>query len=296
MSLFDSFANRAWDLAECSVRARKDFRAKNALRQRCARVSTSQPFAVVGNAIPKSGTYLLNSIFREIGLWGNPNIHLLDSQTFLMNRDEDTRVLRLNEVDAVSALPDGVFVAAHLHYSDALSSQFGSGRFKHIFQYRDFRDVFLSYAAFFAFNDNSGHFSIPRKEQAFFREFFEDHNDRISYAICKNMEQCRFEDYAGWLKDPNTLVFKFENLHDELASGTKNGFGANMLRLFGFLGLDPSGIDAEKFVAGVLGGSLTKSNGPTKTMRFREEFQPQHYRLLENDRFRRLVELFDLAE
>jgi hypothetical protein len=270
--------------------------AQGKIQQRCSEFSTSRGCVVVGNAIPKSGTYLLSAIFRELGAWGNPDIHVLDSQTFLMNPEADTTVLSLPAVDSIRALSDGVFVAAHLHYSSGLSAEFGQGKVKHIFQYRDFRDVFLSYASYFAFNDNSGHWERPRREQAFFREFFQDHRDRVSYAICKTMEQLRFEEYAGWLRDPNTLVFRFEEVYDELASSRGDSFGSNMERLFAFLEIEGSEINAADFAGRVLGSSRTRSNSVERTKRFEREFEPEHVRLLENARFSQLMSLFDLTD
>lgn len=277
---------------------KKDQARRNGLiiEAHCKKYAKSANSLVVGNAIPKSGTYLLNAIFRELGRWGDPRLHLLDNSTQLANDTSDTIVLSIPAVESFGCLPTGIVAAAHLHYSPELSAKFQDEHVRHIFQYRDFRDVFLSYAAFYAYNDAAGHWSRPRHEQAFFREFFSSHRDRISYAICKMMESFRLEDYAGWLDDRNTLTVRFEEMYSELSEGDPDTFGINIQRLLKFLDVDPSDLDAAEFKKRVLGGSRTKSSDKNKISRYRSEYEPEHYRLLDNERFRKLNERFGISE
>jgi hypothetical protein len=249
---------------------------------------------IVGNAIPKSGTYLLNSIIKTLELWGNPDIHFLGSNAFLMSETHDSEFVAIDALNGLSSLPNGVSVAAHLHYSPKLSALFEGPRYKHIFQYRDFRDVFVSYATFYAYGKNTGHWERPRQEQKFYQEFFKEHRDRVSYSICKMMENFGFEEYAGWLNDDNTLCVRFEDVYTELVNAEELGFGPSLRALLRYLEVDYLNLHPGMFSKSVLGSGKTESGVIKKVRQFEQIFEEEHYRLLDNDRFKRLMDQFGI--
>ena len=160
--------------------------------------------------------------------------------------------------------------------------------------YRDFRDVFISYAYFYTYNKNAGHWSRPRSEQRFFQTFFNQDRDRITYAITKMMETFNFEGYAQWLDCPNTLQLRFENVYAELASDSLTGFGDSLIRIFKYLGVDARQIDPILFKKRFIGNSMTATEITQKSERYKTLFSQEHYRLLDNDRFRDLMHRFKM--
>ena len=283
----------------CRLRGKlEDLQIKKMQAQLASRASIhagASDTIVVGNAIPKSGTYLLNSIIKTLGSWGNPDIHFIGGNAFLMNDTRDSELVAIDPLQGIRSLPNGVSVAAHLHYSPKLSALFEESRFKHVFQYRDFRDVFVSYASFYAYGKNTAHWERPRQEQKFYQEFFTEHRDRISYSICKMMEIAGLEEYAGWLNDDNTLCVQFEDVYTELVDAKELGFGPSLSALLAYLGVDISKFDPGKFSKSVLGSGKTESGVKKKVRQFEQVFEEEHYRLLDNDRFKRLMEQFKIT-
>lgn len=207
-----------------------------------------RPTLVIGNAIPKSGTYLLNAIIRELGYWQNPGLHLMSHALVAMDEGgRSSRVYTSLVSDVVNSLPRGITVAAHLKHNGRLADLLAcSPDVKHIFLYRDFRDIFCSFNNWITKFDEAGHAEPVAGKQKFYRDFFESEDDSLAYTICSMMEHEGFEDYIPWLKDPSTLCLRFEDVYNDLLACSNGGFGQHLLSLFDFLAigsypLDPAG-------------------------------------------------------
>ena len=269
-------------------------RIKNVVSGRLQALEASVPTLVIGNAIPKSGTYLLNAIIRTLGGWQNPGLHVMSHTLVAMDEGgKSSQVYNALAADVIESMPAGITVAAHLRYDNRLSSLLASNSsIKHIFLFRDFRDIFCSFDNWMVRFDEAGHSTVTGEKQRFYRDMFNDTDSSLVYTICSMMEGEHFEGYIPWLKDPNSLCLRFEDLYSEIVDCPASGFGSNLRMIFEFLSVDSSTLDPVEFSRQVLGKGWTSSGQRNKIGQFREKFKPQHYQLLDNARFRALMQSY----
>ena len=279
-------------------RSRKKLRLiqrDTSLRLRDKEVSRST--LVIGNAIPKSGTYLLNAIIRELGCWHIPGLHLMSHVLVAMEEDgRSSRVYPSLVSDVINSLPRGIAVAAHLKHDSRLADLLASSpEVKHVFLYRDFRDIFCSFNNWMTKFDEAGHAEPVARKQRFYRDFFECEDDSLAYTSCSMMEGEGFEGYTPWLKDPSTLCLRFEDVYNDLLACSNGGFGQHLLSLFDFLAIDSYPLDPAGFAQRVLGKGWTSSGRRDKIGQFRRKFKPHHYQLIDNIRFRSLMQSYGMS-
>ena len=100
---------------------------------------TAFPNCVIGNAPPKSGTYLLNSIFNYLGNWKNVGVHILNTHYIEFGDYEGSDTPRIYSPASTSirSLRNGQLAAAHLTWSqelDEVMSERSDGHsLKHVF-------------------------------------------------------------------------------------------------------------------------------------------------------------------
>lgn len=255
------------------------------------------PTLVIGNAIPKSGTYLLNAIIRTLGGWQNPGLHVMSHALVAMDEGgKSSQTHKALAADVLEAMPVGITVAAHLRYDKRLSDLLArNSSIKHIFLFRDFRDIFCSFDNWMVRFDEAGHSKVTADKQRFYRSIFSHSEDSLAYTICSMMEHEHFEGFIPWLKDPSTLCLRFEDLYSEIIDCPASGFGTNLLMIFELLSVDASALDPVEFSRQVLGKGWTSSGQRNKIGQFREKFKPQHYQLIDNARFRALMHAYGYA-
>ena len=278
-----------------SWRRRKDLDLiRNVIATRTGSSSGSFPTVVIGNAIPKSGTYLMNSIVRILGKWQNPRLHVMSHALVAMDEaGKSSSVYKSSAADIIQLMPGGLIVAAHLMYDEKLAALLSSSsRIKHIFFYRDFRDVFCSFNNWMIGHDEAGHSAVTGHKQRFYRSFFNSKEDSLAYTICSMMETEGFEQYIPWLHDPNTLSLRFEDVYRELLECPEIGFGTHLLKIFDFLSVDSTGLNPSEFARQTLEGGWTSSGRINKVGQFRSIFKDQHYRLICNQRFYKLMKAY----
>lgn len=252
---------------------------------------------VIGNAIPKSGTYLLNSILRHLGAWQKTDIHFLDHRTFQFHEDKDTTSFILPAYKAIRVLQNGQMAAAHLHHTKLLAKVIDTNpKVRHIFQYRDPRDCFVSYARFMTYSSTAAHWSRPRKEQEFLKTFFKNDEDRLTYSIIEIMKREDWDSYLPWLTHRNTFCVRFEEVYSELLRLSDQGFGPTLSNLLKYLGFSADNLDPIEFQSAVLGSGKTASSEVNKIGQFKRHFTDFHYQLLDNPVFQKVLQDFGYEE
>jgi len=170
--------------------------------------------AVLGNAIPKSGSHLIIQVLQGLTAIGP----FVDGGFPPVNRAEDNRKLPdsiiLRNIRRMRPGDIGYgYVGCYQPFVDALSAP---GRAT-IFVYRDPRDAVVS-SVFYATEMNPRH-AMHR----YYNERLRTLEERINVAIrglddpdlpYSSVRQ-RFEKYLGWLEQPAVLSLRFEDLQTE---------------------------------------------------------------------------------
>ncbi len=167
--------------------------------------------AVLGNAIPKSGSHLIIQVLQGLTSIGP----FVDGGFPPVNRTEDNRKLPdsavLRNIRRMRSGDIGYgYVGCYQPFIDALTAP---GRAT-IFVYRDPRDAVVS-SVFYATDMNPKH-AMHR----YYNENLTSLEERINVAIrglddpdlpYSSVRQ-RFEKYLGWLEQPDVLCLRFEDL------------------------------------------------------------------------------------
>lgn len=180
-----------------------------ALRWGASRLS--QTPAVLGNAMPKSGSHLIIQVLQgltQIGPFINPGFPPV-------NRGEDNSLLVEDQVLANirSMRPGDIgygYIQARQPFIDALTAP---GRAT-VFVYRDPRDMVISHI-FYATEIHPGH-----NMHRYYTEILQNMEERINAAITGVDEpglelsgvRAKYEKYLDWLKQPAVLSLRFEDL------------------------------------------------------------------------------------
>lgn len=180
-----------------------------ALRWGASRLNATP--AVLGNAMPKSGSHLIIQVLQgleKIGPFINPGLPPV-------NRDEDNSLLSEDQVlDRIRSMKPGDIGYGYIHarqpFIDALTSP---GRAT-VFVYRDPRDMVISHI-FYATEIHPGH-----NMHRYYTEILQNMEERINAAITGVDEpgselsgvRAKYDKYLDWLKQPAVLSLRFEDL------------------------------------------------------------------------------------
>jgi len=227
---------------------------------------------IIGNAIPKSGTYLLESLLREISgcnslsSASDNRTHILLHSYQTIKPDSILFEYPLHATRTFSKLFPGQSCAAHIPY-DARVAQFfeANKNYKHIFMYRDIRDVLVSYVNFVTNSPNFAQHRATKRQQQVYKSINED--QRFLDAM-ERMPPHFFKQFSIWLFDENTLSISFESLYNELVNldDSKDDSIVNNIR--SFLGVDNSDISISK---NVLGRGHTSSGNKDKFGQYKDK-------------------------
>lgn len=170
--------------------------------------------AVVGNAMPKSGSHLISQVLQGLPLLGpfvNPGFPPL-------NRTEDNRILPEDAILAnIQRMQPGDIAYGYLQARDPyLSELIRPGRAT-VFVYRDPRDMIVSHV-FYATQMHSGH-----GMHHYYTEELTSMEARINAAISGvqvpgselSPVKTRYDGYLGWLNQPQVLCLRFEQLIED---------------------------------------------------------------------------------
>lgn len=252
---------------------------------------TREPCCVIGNGIPKSGTYLINRILKVLNRWEDIRYVINETHYDLI---EDCAVLTTREclMDyAVTKLREGQFVSGHLPWSKRLEKKMAKRWWflKHIFIYRDPRDTFVSYMRYVTYSPtykllNEG----AREYQRFMRSLPSD-DERLTHAIKSRKDH--YARYRGWLDNPYCFSVKFESLYQDIQRLKDGVWGETLKALFKYLGpYLPA--DPIKFYQDVYGIGMTATDVKNKIGQYKTAFKKQHYALLDTPDFKKILEDF----
>lgn len=184
-------------------------RAGAALRWGSKKLAASP--AVLGNAMPKSGSHLIIQVLQgltRIGPFVNPGFPPV-------NRSEDN--LKLAEraiLDNIDAMLPGDIAYGYIHARQPFVQALTNPGRATVFVYRDPRDMIVSHV-FYATEMHSEHgmhryytqslHSMEERLQAAIQGI-----DRVDLKL-SNVEE-RYKPYLGWLEIPQALCLRFEDL------------------------------------------------------------------------------------
>ncbi|HWQ83979.1 MAG TPA: sulfotransferase domain-containing protein [Anaerolineales bacterium] len=176
--------------------------------------------AVLGNAMPKSGSHLIIQVLQgltRIGPFVNPGYPPV-------NRGEDNRKLSDQQVlENILRMQPGEISYGYISAKEPFLSVLTQSGRATIFVYRDPRDMIISHI-FYATQMHAGHWM-----HSYYTEKLNSMEARIQAAI-QGVEEPgseltpirqRYEGYLGWLEQPQVLSLRFEELilERELAFG-----------------------------------------------------------------------------
>lgn len=187
--------------------------------------------AVVGNAMPKSGSHLINQVLQglpHLGPFVNPGMPPL-------NRSQDNRKLPVPEILAnLQRMRSGDIAYGYLAAKEPYLSCLKAAGRATIFVYRDPRDMIVSHV-FYATQIHTGH-GMHR----YYTETLQTMEERINAAIEGVDEpeadelgaqglaggqgsalsdiRTKYESYLGWLEHTEVLSLRFEDLILERAA------------------------------------------------------------------------------
>jgi len=263
---------------------------------------------VLTNAIPKSGTYLINRIVECLGYWENTEVQINYDFYYTFPAHGEAGIFECLSSSSLKKLLNGQLVAAHLPYSKDLEKVIedvsSARRIKHIFLYRDPRDIFVSYTRYVTYSLSYIRTPKSRAKQKFMQQNFSNDEDRLTYIIQEKKDEYSvgkedtynikydFLKYEPWLHSQYTYAIKFEELYVELLEVKEKGeFGDVFTKLFDYLEIDVSKIDPIKFYNRVYERSFTASGEKNKIAQYKHYFKECHYEMLDNSYFRRILDL-----
>ncbi len=171
----------------------------------------SQSPAVLGNAMPKSGSHLIIQVLQglpRLGAFVNPGFPPV-------NRDENNRKLTTPEILAnIRRMRSGDIGYGYIGCQEPFKSSLTKPGMACVFVYRDPRDMMVS-QVFYATEMNLEH-----GMHQYYTENLHTMEERINAAILGVEEpgaelssvKARWDDYFGWLQTEEVLCLRFEDL------------------------------------------------------------------------------------
>lgn len=164
-----------------------------------------------GNAIPKSGSHLINQVlqsFAKIGPFiktGFPPVSRGEDNAKLVEETVHKNLLRMRSGD---------IGYGYLHYKEPFISTLTEKNWAVIFLYRDPRDVIVSSVKY------ATHMNLQHGLHAYYTQHLTTDEERIKAAIdgiqVPDFEYPnildRYNYYIGWLQQPGVLSLRFEDL------------------------------------------------------------------------------------
>ncbi len=255
---------------------------------------------LITNAIPKSGTYFINKIAECLDQWEDTKVQINPEFWYTLSSQGDWCVFNCLPQFSVKKLRNGQMVAAHLPWSEDLErvikNMTSTRRIKHVFLYRDPRDALVSYMRFVTYSSIYNRTSIARAKHKFFQENFSNDDERLTYLIQERQNNYSvkydFLKYEPWLHSRHSCAIQFEELYSEFLEIKEKGFGDCFQKLFNYLEVDINAIDPINFYNSVHENSLTASGEKKKLSQYKRYFKDEHYKMLDNADFRKVLEVF----
>lgn len=255
---------------------------------------TDSETCVISNGIPKAGTHLLNALIENLGVWKHTEVFITGGKYNHQFRGKawDTQC---RPQSSVKKLRNGQMVIGHVPWSSTLEKSLGQvksiRRIKHLLIYRDPRDGFASAFRWVFYPKMRPAYSETTDKEILWREGFTNDNQRLSY-ILKEPRFWTFPGYERWLLSPNCLAIKFEDLYPEIVELQHNILGITLRRIFDYLEIDASSVNAPDLYTKVHGKSPTASTEADKIGQYKRVFKDEHYAMLDTPEFRKTLSNF----
>ena len=251
---------------------------------------------IIGNAVPKSGTYLLNNLIKVLGGWQDIQVHL--GVLTWIDKSGATDKSHWYPTDRLlRRLRNGQLVAAHLPYSEDLAAEILRPRqnreIKHLFMFRDPRDVYVSMANFIANNrnsiDRSAKWSGIRDDAL---SNSQSAGDVLSYVIDTWPNGMSMQAYEPWLDSPAAHAIRFESLYEDVLALQGGHFGPTISALFDAIDVDSAALEPRQVFSAFFNKGLTASAQTDKVGQWKARFEPRHFEALDTPEFRHLLKSF----
>ena len=167
--------------------------------------------AVLGNAMPKSGSHLIIQVLHGLTSLGP----FVKTGFPPVNRSEDNQKLPQEDVlENIRSMLQGDIAYGYIHACEPYIEALTGPHKATIFVYRDPRDMIVSHV-FYATEMHKGHGMHP-----YYTEVLDSTEKRIDAQILGVEEpgfelscvKTKYEAYLGWLAQPNVLCIRFEDL------------------------------------------------------------------------------------
>lgn len=186
-------------------------------------------------SIPKSGTYLLAEILKQIG-YVDTEVHLRvpsvsDYRGKLLDERRKAYLHLTFDIDAseiARLVLNGQFIVGHMPYNDHIKTVFNN--FRIIFSCRELRDTLVSAMRFMSKRhnpDNEAWTNVPDGPERLVKFLDLTGGELITW----------YRTMAGWLADPNVLSIRFERL---LGDGGEDERHKEIRRICEYLGVADS--------------------------------------------------------
>ena len=253
------------------------------------------PTCVIGNAIPKSGTYLINRVIEFLGRWENVGIHVNPLHWDRVRPDHRVVMRMCLPRFAVRKLQNGQFVAAHLPWSrgveQAIGECTGDRHVKHVFMFRDPRDTFVSYLNFATYLKQDLRTAGSEDERRFMRDQFSHDDDRLAHVI-ETRKSYKFLKYSPWLDNAHCHPVSFEDLYQDLRRAQDGELGPSLRALLEYLVVDADALDPAALHGYVYNRGLTATQEENKVGQYKRVFKDRHYAQLDTPAFRGVLSAF----
>ena len=253
------------------------------------------PTCVIGNAIPKSGTYLINRVIEYLARWENIRIHLNPLHWDVVRPDNRVVMRMCLPRFAIRKLQNGQFVAAHLPWSRGVEQSIGRShpdrRIKHVFMFRDPRDTFVSYMNFSTYLKQELRTAGSEDEQKYMLDRFSCDDDRLAHVI-ETRKSYKFLKYAPWLDTAHCHPVRFEDLYQDLRAAQRGELGPALRAVLQYLDADADTVDPVALHEYAYNRGPTATQEEDKVGQYRRVFKDRHYAQLDTPAFREVLSAF----
>jgi hypothetical protein len=242
---------------------------------------------VICNSVPKSGTYLLMEVIRDLRVFEDCHHHVYSNGIAKLRPDGSLENLRaVPALMWAAALRPGMMCASHLEYSPYLENYLLSRKdHKMLFIIRDPRDIVISWVDF-VYNSKSFLRMRPIHESLRDggRRCYPTDAERITSAIENVAGQKVVSRFASWVHSPACLTIRFEDIYGELTECSNNQLTID--RICDYLEVPRK---CKSSFAEAIGRGLTSSERPDKIGIYKRRMNEHHFEKLRDPEFQRLV-------
>jgi hypothetical protein len=223
----------------------------------------------IATSVPKSGTHLLHQILNGIPQVSN-DITRLDKKFFVNNPPVN---FYQDHSDRLAKLKPNEFGLGHLYYSQQYVNMLKKLKLKHIYLYRDPRDVLISLSYFIGdkwpehplHHDFNHKYTTPRQRILVLIKGISNKFPNFTGY---------FRPFYGWLGDTNSLHITFEQLVTSVSSRYKV-----LHAILNYLWEDTISLAAKNQMASLMENSINPSGSGTfrrgKIGGWKDHFDPE---------------------